>query len=148
MTTRTYLLWLFCWISATATAQIDICADTIPESPLVEKFNWGTITHRGNPWTQLMSRPYQPTKGLKGRHLTVAASHGYYYDLNKSVWAWQRPTLYCTTEDLLTQTFTVPIMNRHLNPMALEYSSPMTKSQLDVCGASAMTYLAGWGSVT
>ena len=39
MTTRTYLLWLFCWISTTSVAQIDICADTIPESPFVEKFN-------------------------------------------------------------------------------------------------------------
>ena len=128
MTTRTYLLWLFCWISTTSVAQIDICADTIPESPLVEKFNWGTITHRGNPWTQLMSRPYQPTKGLKGRHLSVAASHGYYYDLNKSVWAWQRPTLYCTTEDLLTQTFTVPFLNPMLERAGAVVWSPRERA--------------------
>lgn len=104
-----FLVFLFL-VCSTCAAQIDICADTLPEMPLIEKYNWGTIVHRGNPWTQNVSLPYQPTKGLRGRHMTVAASHGRYYDLKKGVWAWERPALFCTTEDLLTQTFVIPFL--------------------------------------
>ena len=128
MTKRTFFfLWLL-WISTHCAGQIDICADTLPETPFIEKYNWGTIVHRANPWTQNTSRPYQPSKGLKGRHMAIAASHGYYYDLNKSVWAWQRPTLYCTTEDMLTQTFAIPFLNPMLERAGAVVWTPRERS--------------------
>ncbi|MCQ2197844.1 MAG: hypothetical protein MJZ60_10030 [Bacteroidaceae bacterium] len=81
-----------------------------PTAPLVERMTWGEIEYRGDPWVHNMSRPYQVHKGLQGRHLSVTASHGSYYDQSGHRWTWQRPPLYCTTEDLLTQTFAVPFL--------------------------------------
>lgn len=78
--------------------------------PLVNKMTWGDIEHRGNAWVENLSKPYTSTKGMEGRHVSVIASHGRYYDQTEHQWAWQRPPLYCTTEDLLTQTFAVPFL--------------------------------------
>lgn len=72
---------------------------------------WGDINYTGNPWVSNLSRPYMPSKGLQGRHLMVNASHGRYYREGK--WKWQRPPLFCTNEDLLTQSF----VNPYLIPM-------------------------------
>ena len=55
-----------------------------------------------------MSRPYLASKGLEGRHIALWQSHGKYYKNNKGSWEWQRPRLFCTTEDLFTQSFVVP----------------------------------------
>ena len=40
-------------------------------------------------------------------HLLVA-KHGKYYKNDKGEWGWQRPRLFCTTEDLFTQSFILP----------------------------------------
>lgn len=69
---------------------------------------WGDRTYRGNPWTTRLSRPYRIGQGLEGRHLMVNASHGRYYKYGS--WRWQRPYLFCTTEDLLTQSFVYPYL--------------------------------------
>lgn len=50
------------------------------------------------------------TRGLRNRHLSVWASHGRYYRQEQGIWKWQRPNLFCTNEDLLTQTFVVPYL--------------------------------------
>lgn len=71
---------------------------------------WGKLDYKGNPWVTPLSRPMDITQGLQGRHLTVWASHGNYYDFNKGCWQWQRPRLYCTTEDIFTQSFVVPFL--------------------------------------
>ena len=71
---------------------------------------WATIDYKGNPWVTPVSRPVDITNGLKGRHIALWASHGYYYDNEKAMWKWQRPQLYCTTEDLFTQSFVVPFL--------------------------------------
>lgn len=60
-----------------------------------------------------MSRPVVPTSGLEGRHLTVWPSHGRYYSFTDRSWKWQRPQLFCTCEDIFTQTF----VNPYLVPM-------------------------------
>ncbi|MCH5168318.1 MAG: N-acetylmuramoyl-L-alanine amidase [Prevotellaceae bacterium] len=65
---------------------------------------------KGNPWVTPMSRPYPIKKGLQGRHLSVCHSHGKYYNFDKMEWIWQRPRLFCTTEDMFTQTFVVPYL--------------------------------------
>ncbi|MBO7118807.1 MAG: hypothetical protein J6W03_00620 [Bacteroidaceae bacterium] len=66
--------------------------------------------YKGNPWVTPMSRPYNIKKGLQGRHLSVCHSHGKYFNFDKQEWIWQRPRLFCTTEDMFTQTFVVPYL--------------------------------------
>ncbi len=69
---------------------------------------WGDIDFNGNAWVKNLSRPYDVTRGLEGRHVMVNASHGRYYGEGK--WQWQRPNLFCTTEDLFTQSFVFPLL--------------------------------------
>ena len=69
---------------------------------------WGDIKFNGNPWVRNLSRPYKITNGLHNRHLFIWASHGRYYANNS--WKWQRPYLFCTTEDLFTQSFVYPYL--------------------------------------
>ena len=57
---------------------------------------------------ELQLSPYLASKGLEGRHIALWQSHGKYYKNNKGSWEWQRPRLFCTTEDLFTQSFVVP----------------------------------------
>jgi len=71
---------------------------------------WGNIEYKGTPWVSRTSRPNNITEGLLGRHISLWASHGRYYDANKNIWKWQRPNLFCTTEDLFTQTIVVPFL--------------------------------------
>lgn len=71
---------------------------------------WGDIDYDGEPWVRNVSEPYTPTHGLQGRHLSIWASHGRYFDQKKGVWKWQRPKLFGTTEDLFTSTIVVPYL--------------------------------------
>lgn len=71
---------------------------------------WGDIEYDGDPWVFNVSRPYLITKGLQNRHLSLWASHGRYYNGDLGRWKWQRPNLFCTTEDLFTQTIVVPYL--------------------------------------
>ncbi len=71
---------------------------------------WGTIEYDDDPWVFNASHPYFITEGLQNRHLSIWASHGRYYDSDKRTWKWQRPNLFCTTEDLFTQTIVVPYL--------------------------------------
>jgi len=71
---------------------------------------WGTIDYQGEPWVKNMDVPHDITEGLQGRHLSLWASHGRYYDVKNGVWKWQRPKLFGTTEDLFTQTIVVPYL--------------------------------------
>ena len=59
-------------------------------------------------WVTNISRPYKIGKGLDGHHISLCQSHGRYYDASKGGWVWQRPRLFCTTEDLFSQTFVIP----------------------------------------
>lgn len=71
---------------------------------------WQRIDYDGEPWVKNTSLPYKTTKGLYNRHIALWASHGRYYDQKKGRWKWQRPNLFCTTEDLFTQTIVVPYL--------------------------------------
>ena len=66
--------------------------------------------YKGNAWVNPVSTPYSIEKGLKGRHVCVWASHGKYYNVKNGEWIFQRPYLYCTTEDLFTQSIVVPYL--------------------------------------
>lgn len=68
------------------------------------------IEYKGIPWVYNGSRPISITKGLQNRHLSIYASHGRYFNKNKNRWEWQRPNLFCTNEDLYTQTIVVPYL--------------------------------------
>ena len=59
-------------------------------------------------WVTNLSRPYKISKGLDGHHLSLCQSHCRYYDAKKGGWVWMRPRLFCTTEDLFSQTFVIP----------------------------------------
>ena len=74
---------------------------------------WGKTSHNDAPWVSHLSRPYRVSEGLQGRHLAVTPSHGLFYKNEEQRWKWQRPALYCTHEDLLSQSFVVP----YLTPM-------------------------------
>lgn len=69
---------------------------------------WLRTDHKGDPWVKNTSRPYSIAKGLEGRHIALWPSHGKYYKNDKGSWEWQRPRLFCTTEDLFTQSFVIP----------------------------------------
>ena len=71
---------------------------------------WKNKQHNGYPWVTPLQRPYAVNDGPEGRHLSVSTSHGIFYSIKEKVWRWQRPRLYCTTEDLFTQTITVPYL--------------------------------------
>jgi len=76
-----------------------------------------------NPWVTPLDRNYSVKKGLEGRHLSVCASHGIFYSISERIWRWQRPRLFCTSEDLLSQTFVVPYLIPMLeNAGAVVYS--------------------------
>ena len=82
------------------------------------------IEYKGKQWVKNISALSQPTKGLQGRHLSLWASHGRYYNINKDKWEWQRPYLYCTTEDLFTQTIVVPYLMPMLENAGATVFSP------------------------
>jgi hypothetical protein len=71
---------------------------------------WGDLEYHDAPWTMNISKPNQISHGLQGRHISLWASHGRYYDNKSMVWKWQRPNLFGTTEDLFTQTIVIPYL--------------------------------------
>ena len=71
------------------------------------------IEYKGAPWVKKISRPNEISRGLQDRHIALWQSHGIYYKNDKGEWGWQRPRLFCTTEDMFTQSFISSI--RHSN---------------------------------
>lgn len=74
------------------------------------QISWGKFEYKGKPWVENVSKPNRISEGLNGRHISVWASHGRYYDSQKQIWKWQRPNLFCTTEDLFTQSIVIPYL--------------------------------------
>ncbi|WP_455587474.1 golvesin C-terminal-like domain-containing protein [Bacteroides sp.] len=67
-----------------------------------------SFDYKGAPWVENTSRPYEISRGLANRHISLWQSHGLYFKNDKGEWSWQRPRLFCTTEDLFTQSFILP----------------------------------------
>ena len=63
-----------------------------------------------SPWVTNVSKPHKITAGLEGRHFSIWPSHGRYYNNKKNIWEWQRPQIFCTTEDLFTQSIVIPFL--------------------------------------
>lgn len=64
--------------------------------------------YNGHPWVSAAEKPFRANKGLNGIHLALWQSHGAYWANDKNAWKWQRPRLFCTTEDLFSQSFVIP----------------------------------------
>lgn len=86
-----------------------LASDLVNDEESQDK-RWGDRIYEGAPWVKRADRPYSVSKGMDGCHLAVWASHGRVYKNEKKEWGWQRPPLYCTTEDLFTQTFVIPFL--------------------------------------
>lgn len=56
----------------------------------------------GRPWVKNLSSPFSFDYGLAGRHISLWASHGFYWSAEEEKWKWQRPFLNDVREDLLT----------------------------------------------
>ncbi len=87
--------------------------DLIPNAFRKKKDNtrrYSGTGYKGRPWTENRSRPFGISQGLQGRHLALWQSHGKYFKNAEHEWKWQRPHLFCTTEDLFTQAFVVPYL--------------------------------------
>ena len=91
---------------------IDKCIPNIyrNKKSIDESRLWGDIEYVGEPWVCNESRPFRAKYGLEGRHLAVGQSHGKYYSVSDSLWKWQRPSLFCTIEDLFTQSIVLPFL--------------------------------------
>lgn len=84
---------------------------------------WDNRDYNGHMWVRNVSRPYNIESGLDGRHIALWQSHGRVYSPIKNKWQWQRPSLFCTTEDLFTQSIVVPFLMPMLeNAGALVYT--------------------------
>ena len=57
-----------------------------------------------------LSKPYELTSGLEGRHIAIWQSHGYYYEQKLKRWEWQRARIFETVEDLYTQSYVLPFL--------------------------------------
>lgn len=66
------------------------------------------LEYKGEPWVTRVSRPYEISRGLEGKHIALWQSHGKYFINKTGKWGWQRPRLFCTTEDQFTQSFILP----------------------------------------
>ena len=73
-------------------AQDVLIEQLIPIDLLAERDSLRIYTknmNKGNSWVTPINIPYSINKGLKGRHLSVWASHGKYYNIKKGEWAFQ-----------------------------------------------------------
>lgn len=89
---------------------------------------WNALDYKGEPWVFNASKPYTFKYGLQNRHISVWASHGRYYSNADDSWRWQRPYIFSTTEDLLTQTFVVPFLIPMLENAGAIVFSPRERS--------------------
>lgn len=85
----------------------ELVPNALRKGPKSEDRVWNT-EYEGAPWVKNNSSPLFAPKGLEGNHIALWQSHGTYWKQDKGQWMWQRPRLFCTTEDLFTQTFVVP----------------------------------------
>lgn len=65
------------------------------------------------PMLRNASHPWQPAKGLWGRHIALWPSHGWYFEHRLNRWEWQRARVFQTVEDLLPFAFAI----QYLVPM-------------------------------
>ncbi|MGA3244671.1 MAG: xanthan lyase [Bacteroidota bacterium] len=67
-------------------------------------------TERPLPVVRNVSKPFQPSKGLRDHNIGVWNSHGWYYNRELDRWEWQRPRLFMMVEDLIPTSFVLPYL--------------------------------------
>lgn len=96
---------------------IKVIADGLPIESLIpnslrtknkDRSRMWKKVYKGEPWVKNISRPEEFPLGLEGTHIALWQSHGRFYKTSKMEWVWQRPPLFCTVEDLFSQTFVIP----------------------------------------
>lgn len=70
----------------------------------------GATSQSMSQWVRNSSAPHKVSNGLQGRHLSIWPSHGRYFNAKTGMWEWQRPQIFCTTEDLLSHSIVVPYL--------------------------------------
>lgn len=48
--------------------------------------------------------------GMSDRYIALWQSHGRYFNMNDSLWSWQRATMHRTVEDMYTQSYVLPFL--------------------------------------
>ncbi len=100
----------------------ELVANTMRKHTPLAKERLAKTEYNGHPWVRNLSRPYTAPKGLEGKHIALWQSHGLYHS-PKNKWEWQRPRLFCTIEDIFTQTFVIPFIHPMLeNAGAVVYT--------------------------
>lgn len=80
------------------------------DQPIREKLFSSNLSDKSPAWVTNLSRPYKIKDGLDGHHVALWQSHGKYYSYKLKKWEWQRPNLFTTSEDLLSQSFVLPYL--------------------------------------
>jgi hypothetical protein len=68
----------------------------------------GRMALRPDPLVRNLSKGIEPSYGLSGNAIALWHSHGWYYNLKKDRWEWERPRLFETAEDKLPLSFMIP----------------------------------------
>jgi len=68
----------------------------------------GRTTFQTVPLVRNLSKAVEPSYGLSGNTIALWHSHGWYYNLRKDRWEWERPRLFETVEDKLPLSFMIP----------------------------------------
>lgn len=111
----------------------ELIPNLLREEPNDRERLWGKANYTGEPWVKNTSLPYNVTQGLQNRHLFVWASHGFYYAPAEERWKWQRPALFCTREDLFTQSFVYPYLFPMLEKAGAVVGTPRERDYQTQC---------------
>jgi hypothetical protein len=68
----------------------------------------GKMMDRPEPLVRNLSKSVHAEQGLYGNAIALWHSHGWYYNLEKDRWEWERPRLFETVEDKLPLSFMIP----------------------------------------
>lgn len=111
----------------------ELVPNNLREKILDKNRLWGGVDYAGEPWVRNVSKPYVARRGLDGRHLALWQSHGRIYRADKGRWQWQRPSLFCTTEDLFTQSIVLPFLMPMLQNAGAVVYTPRERDTQRLC---------------
>jgi len=111
-------------------------------------YHKGYPEYEGPAWVKNESKPIHITKGLENKHVAVTASHGRYFDNKKGEWAWQRPYMNGTREDIFTSTIVLPYLipmleNAGANVFSTRERDPQEDEAI-VDGGKEFNIFASW----
>lgn len=67
-------------------------------------------TNKTIPIVKNLSENLHFPQGLSNRNIALWPSHGWYYNIKKDRWEWQRPRIFQTVEDLLPLSYVLPYL--------------------------------------